>query len=106
MLCEVVLSFLLQHNNMFGVTFVMWFDLSIEAKSTMDREEEDWGGIIEFGFSAKSFSKYIEDYFLLMEDECSTHSHNCGRRVRGVVLTLGTVYSSHQVMTPEILWTY
>ena len=62
-----------KHTNMFGVKFVMWFDLSIEAKSTMDREEEDWGGIIEFGFSAKLFSKDIGDYFLLMEDECSTH---------------------------------
>ena len=27
------------HTNMFGVNFVMWFDVSIEGKSAMDREE-------------------------------------------------------------------
>ena len=32
------------HTNMFGVNFVMWFDISIEGKSAMDREKEDWGG--------------------------------------------------------------
>ena len=54
----------------------------------MDREEEDWGGRLEFGFSDKLFPKETQDYFLLMEDECSTHSHNCGRRVRGVVFNM------------------
>ena len=76
------------HTNMFGINFVMWFDVSIEGKSSMDREEEDWGGKLEFGFSDKSFPKEIEDYFLLMEDECSTHSHNCGGRVTGVVFNM------------------
>ena len=31
------------HTNMFWVKFVMWFDVSIEGKSSMDREEEDLG---------------------------------------------------------------
>ena len=76
------------HTNMFGVKYGMWFDVSIEGKSAMDREEEDWGGKLEFGFSDNSFPKDIEDYFLLMEDECSTHSHNCGGRVSGVVFNM------------------
>ena len=76
------------HTNKFGVNFLMWFDLSIEGKSAMDPEEEDWGGRLEFGFNEKSFPKEIEDYFLLMEDECSTHSHNCGGRVKGVVFNM------------------
>ena len=71
------------HTNMFGVNFVMWFDISIEGKSAMDREEEDWGGKLEFGFSDKSFPKEIEDYFLLMEDDYSTQSHNCFGIVMG-----------------------
>ena len=51
------------HTNMFGVNFVMWFDISIEGKSAMDREEEDWGGKLEFGFSDKSFPKDIRTIF-------------------------------------------
>ena len=70
------------------INFVMWFDLSIEGKSAMDREEEDWGGKLEFGFSDKSFPKEIEDYFLLIEDDCSTQSHNCFGRVMGVVFNM------------------
>ena len=76
------------HTNKFGVIFLMWFDLSIEGKSAMDPEEEDWGGRLEFGFNEKSFPKEIEDYFLLMEDECSTHSNNCGGRVSSVVFNM------------------
>ena len=76
------------HTNMFGVNFVMWFDLSIEGKSAMDPGEEDWGGRLEFGFSDKSFPKEIEDYFLLMEDECTTQSHTCAGRVRSVVFNM------------------
>ena len=48
----------------------------------VDQEEEDLGGKIEFGFSDASFSKDIEDYFLLFEDECS-QSHICAGRVMG-----------------------
>ena len=32
------------HTNMFGVNYVMWFDLSIEGKDPLDPAEEDWGG--------------------------------------------------------------
>ena len=76
------------HTNMFGINFVMWFNLSIEGKSVKDPEEEDWGGRIVFGFSDKSFPKEIEDYFLLMEDECTTQSHTCAGRVRSVVFNM------------------
>ena len=73
------------HTNMFGINYVMWFDLSIEGKSPMDPEEEDWGGKIEFGFSDKNFPKDLEDYFLMFEDECTTQSHSCAGRVMGVL---------------------
>ena len=72
------------HTNMFGVKYLMWFDLSIEGKSALDREEQDWGGKLEFGFSDTSFSKDIKDYFLLFEDQCSLPSHHCAARVMGV----------------------
>ena len=40
------------HTHMFGVNFVMWFDLSIEGKSAIiDPVEQDCGGRLEFGFS-------------------------------------------------------
>ena len=68
---------------MFGLNFMMWFEIGIEGKSPMNQEEEDWGGRIEFGFSDSNFSKDFEDYFLLFEDECSL-SHNCAGRVMGV----------------------
>ena len=61
---------------------------SIEGKSSMDREEEDWGGRLEFGFNDNLFPKETQDYFLLIEDECSTHSHNCGGSVPGVVFNM------------------
>ena len=76
------------HTNMFGVKYVMWFDISIEGKSSMDREEDDWGGKLEFGFSDTSFPKEIEDYFLLFEDNCSIQSHNCFARVKSVVFNM------------------
>ena len=59
--------------NLHGVKFMMWFEIGIEGKEPMDPEEEDWGGIIEFGFDDKKFDKDVEDYFLLFEDECSAH---------------------------------
>ena len=71
--------------NMFGVQFVMWFDVSIEGKNSMDPDEDDWGGRIEFGYSKKGFSVELQDYFVMFEDECSTLSHNCAGRIRGVL---------------------
>ena len=73
------------HTNMFGINFVMWFDISIEGKSSMDPQENDWGGRVEFGFSDKTFPKDFEDYFLMFEDDCSTQSHTCAGRVMGVL---------------------
>ena len=71
------------HTNLFGVKFIMWFDLSIEGRTT---EDEDWGGRINFGYSDNKFDKDLEDYFLMMEDECSSQScHSCVGRVMGVV---------------------
>ena len=40
---------------MFGVNFVMRFDLSIEGKAAMDPDEEDWGRRLEFVFSEKTY---------------------------------------------------
>ena len=54
----------------------------------MDRDEQDWGGKIEFGFKDNKFLKEIEDYFLLMEDECSIHSNKCVARVKSVVFDM------------------
>ena len=34
--------------NLFGINYVMWFEVGIEGKDPMDQEEEDWGGTIEF----------------------------------------------------------
>ena len=76
------------HTNMFGINYVMWFDLSIEGKSPMDPEEDDWGGKIEFGFGDKNFPKDLEDYFLMFEDECTTQSHSCAGRVMGVLFNM------------------
>ena len=74
-----------EHTNMFGISHVMWFDLGIEGKSAMDREEQDWGGRLEFGFSDVSFPKEVQDYFILFEDPCSSQAHICGGRVSAVV---------------------
>ena len=76
------------HTNMFGVNFVMWFDVSIEGKSSMDPEENDWGGRVQFGFNDKTFPKDFEDYFLMFEDDCSTQSHTCAGRVMGVLFNM------------------
>ena len=54
----------------------------------MDPAEEDWGGKIEFGFGDKNFPKDFEDYFLLMEDECTTQSHSCAGRVMGMLFNM------------------
>ena len=72
------------NTNMFGINFVMWFEIGIEGKCPMDEEEDDWGGKLEFGFSENNFPKEIEDYFLLFEDKCS-QSHICAGRVMGVL---------------------
>ena len=76
------------HTNMFGINYVMWFDISIEGKSSMDPDEEDWGGKVEFGFGDINFPKDFEDYFLLMEDECLTQSHACAGRIMGVLFSM------------------
>ena len=73
-----------EKSNLYGINFIMWFDVGIEGKSSMDQEEEDWGGRLEFGFSDASFPKDVEDYFLMFEDEC-TQSHFCAGRVMGVL---------------------
>jgi hypothetical protein len=68
--------------NLYGVNFLMWFEVGIEGKDSMDLEEEDWGKI-EFGYQGKSFPTDMEDYFLLFEDRCS-QSHTCAGRVMGI----------------------
>ena len=73
----------LEKSNLFGVKYIMWFEIGIEGKDPMDKDEDDWGGRLEFGFSENKFSNYVEDYFLLFEDQC-TQSHTCAGRVRGV----------------------
>ena len=80
------------HTNMFGVKYIMWFNLSIEGKDPMDPAEEDWGGTVEFGFGDKNFPKEFEDYFLLMEDECTTQSHSCAGRVMGVLFDMRELF--------------
>ena len=69
--------------DLFGVNFLVWFEVGIEGKDPMDKEEEDWGGKIEFGYHGKSFSTDMEDYFLLFEDKCS-QSHMCAGRIMGI----------------------
>ena len=58
-----------EKTNLFGVNYVMWFEVGIEGKDPMDQEEEDWGGKIEFGFTEKKFSQELEDYFVIFEDK-------------------------------------
>ena len=70
-------------SNLFGVKYMIWFEIGIEGKDPMDQDEEDWGGKIEFGFMDEKFSKELEDYFILFEDQC-TQSHACAGRVMGV----------------------
>ena len=70
--------------NMHGVNYVMWFEVGIEGKDSMDPKEEDWGGKLEFGYEKKGFPVDIEDYFLMFEDICS-ETHNCFGRVKGVL---------------------
>ena len=71
--------------NMFGLKYLVWFDIGIEGKDPMDQEEDDWGGRIEFGYSEKKFCTELEDYFQLFEDECSFQSHTCVGRVARVL---------------------
>ena len=72
-----------ERSNLYGVNFLMWFEVGIEGKDPMHQEEEEWGGTIEFGFQDKNFSHDMEDYFLPFEDNCSL-SHTCAGRVMGV----------------------
>ena len=58
-----------EKTNLFGVNFLMSFEVGIEGKDPMDQDEEDWGGKIEFGFHQKTFPTDMEDYFLLFEDK-------------------------------------
>ena len=74
----------LDHSNLYGVKFIMWFEMGIEGKDPMDSDEDDWGGKLEFGFSENIFPNDVEDYFLMFEDQC-TQSHTCAGRVRGVL---------------------
>ena len=45
----------------------------IEGKDPMDKDEDDWGGKLEFGFSENIFSNDAEDFFLCLK--ISAHSH-------------------------------
>jgi hypothetical protein len=45
----------LEHSNLFRVKFIMWVKIGIEGKDPMDKDEDDWGGRLEFGFSEKNF---------------------------------------------------
>ena len=54
-----------EKTNLFGLNFVMWFEVGIEGKDPMDQGEEDWGGNIEFGFTNKNFPQEMEEYFML-----------------------------------------
>ena len=64
----------LEHSMLFGVQYIMWFEIGIEQKDPMDKDEDDWGGRLEFGFIENNFSNDVEDYFLLFKDQC-TQSH-------------------------------
>ena len=72
-----------EKTNLFGVKYLMWFEVGIEGKDPMDHDEEDWGGRIEFGFHRKPFPTEMDDYFLLFEDKCS-QLHSCAGRVMGL----------------------
>ena len=72
-----------EKTNLFGVNYLMWFEVGIEGKDPMDQDEEEWGGKIEFGFHQKPFPTDLEDYFLLFEDKCS-QLHTCAARVMGI----------------------
>ena len=50
----------------------------------MDKDKEDWGGNIEFWLQQQEFSKNLEDYFILFEDEC-TQSHACAGMMEKVI---------------------
>ena len=50
------------HTHLFGKNFIMWFEIGIEGKSPMDKDEEDWGGTIEFGFSDNKFAKGVQSW--------------------------------------------
>ena len=72
-----------EKTNLYGMNYLLWFELGIEGKDSMDPSEDDWGGRIEFAFSEKIFDRDYEEYFILFEDQC-TLSHNCAGRVSGL----------------------
>ena len=72
-----------EKTNLYGMNYLLWFELGIEGKDSMDPSEDDWGGRIEFAFSEKKFDRDFEEYFILFEDQC-TLSHNCAGRVSGL----------------------
>ena len=37
----------LEHSNLHGMKFIMWFEIGIEGKDPMDRDEDDWGGKLQ-----------------------------------------------------------
>ena len=53
-----------EKTNLFGVNFLVWFEVGIEGKDPMDQEEDDWGGKIEFGYVGKTFSNRHGGLFL------------------------------------------
>ena len=92
-----------EKTNLFGVHFVMWFEVGIEGKDPMDQNEEDWGGKIEFGHQGKSFPTDLEDHFRFLRT--GAHSYTLV-----LVGSWGSnpmserKCSNLQTMIPEILW--
>ena len=62
-----------EKTNLFGVNYLMWFEVGIEGKDPIDQEEDDWGGKIEFGFKDKIFPKDLENYFILLNMSVPSH---------------------------------
>ena len=59
----------LEHYSFYGAKFNMWFEIGIEGKDPMDKDEEDWRGKLEFGFSEK------KRLFLTICSKISSPSH-------------------------------
>ena len=38
----------LERSNLYGVMFMMWFEIELEGKDPMDQDEDDWRGRLEF----------------------------------------------------------
>ena len=63
------------------VNYVSWFDISIDGGN--DR------GRLEFGFKDKDFPKSFDGYFHKYGEMCTSQSHKCRGRVKGVVIGMG-----------------